>query len=320
MKTFPHPSIVTIDCQYMLPRKGAAYLIHGNGRAAFVDNNTMHAVPHLLGALRESGLRPEQVDYLIITHVHPDHAGGTGTLLKHCPNATVLAHPRAARHVIDPGRLIESARMVYGEEGFRQVIGGMEPVAESRVRVMEDGESLAWAGRTLRFIYTEGHARHHFCIHDSETNAIFTGDAFGLGMSAHTRPGAPFVVCSSTPIDFDAAAARKAATDIPATGARHAYLGHYGVVEDLDLAAEHLLRSIDHMEAILEEAVNRDECGEALQRFCETRVGAAFDTQLRACDVADFEADRQWLEGDVVLNAMGLAYVAGRRRKTSASG
>ena len=183
-----HLSIVTIDTHYLGRSEfAAAYLIVDGDRAAFIDNNTNAAVPRLLAALDDHGLTPAQVAYIIITHVHLDHAGGTSALAAACPDATVIAHPRAAPHVIAPERLVESASAVYGATEFKRLYGTIEPVPADRVRSMEDEEVLAFGARELTFLHTRGHANHHFCVADSATGVIFTGDAFGLAYPALQR-------------------------------------------------------------------------------------------------------------------------------------
>jgi len=113
-----HDSVVTVDCNHLMPKFAAAYLIVEGDRAAFVDNNTSRATPLLMQALDTHGLRPEQVIYAIVTHVHLDHAGGTSALLRECPNAVAMAHPRAARHLVSPSRLVAAVKSVYGESTF----------------------------------------------------------------------------------------------------------------------------------------------------------------------------------------------------------
>lgn len=309
---FQPESVVTVDCHYRYLSKAAAYLVVEGDRAAFVDNNTVHAVPNLMAALSARGLRSENVEYLIITHVHLDHAGATATLTQRCPNAKVLAHPKAARHIVDPSRLIAGAKAVYGEDAFYRLYGDIEGVDEGRVRVMEDGEELVWGGRTLRFFYTLGHASHHFCIYDSATNGVFTGDAFGLGLNESVRPGASFLVCTTAPTDFDAAEARKSVRRIVDTGAERAYLPHFGMHVGLASGAEQLYRYLDRMEAILETA--REIAHDAVSAFCSERVASATKEHLRECGVADVAADLRWLGDDVEINAMGLAYCVKRRR------
>ena len=307
-------SVSVVDCQYQAPGKAGAFLIAEHGRAAFVDNNTAHAVPYLLAALEEQGLSPEHVDYLIITHVHLDHAGGTAALLEHCPNATVLAHPKAARHLIDPKRLIAGAKAVYGEEAFAQLYGEIEPVDASRVRIMEDNETVEWGARTLRFFYTPGHASHHFCIYDSGSNGVFTGDAFGL---APQKPGTDetwFVLCTTAPPDFDSAEARATVQKILATGATHAYPAHFGIHQDLRHMALMLLASLERMDVIIEEALTANVPDAELQRFCEDRVIATTEEHLRWCGVENLDAAMAWLGDDPHINAMGVAQAVRVRR------
>jgi len=310
-----HPSVSLIDCHYTAPEKAAAFLVAEGDRAAFVDNNTARAVPRLLGALESGGLRPDQVEYAIVTHIHLDHSGGTAELLRHCPNATVLAHPKAARHLIDPSRLIAGAKMVYGEEAFTQLYGAVEPVPEGRIRIMEDGETLAWGTRQLRFIYTKGHATHHFIVHDTGSDGIFAGDAFGLGRTGGSRLGAPFTLCSSSPPEFDPEEAHRSVQKVLDTGAARAFITHYGVLDDLEASAAQLRRSIDQMEAIGRAAAESGLEGEGLLEFGRERVDSAFREHLAWCGVADLEADRAWLEDDVYLNALGLTFYVQRLRQ-----
>lgn len=311
----PPSSVITIDCLYDHPERAAAYLIIEEGRAAFVDNNTTLAVPHLLAALAEQGMTPEQVDYAIITHVHLDHAGGTSALMKACPNATVLAHPKAARHLIDPSRIIAGATAVYGAAVFAERYGVIEPVPEGRVRSMEDGETVVWGSRTLTFLHTKGHASHHFCIHDSRENVVFAGDAFGLSRMSSMRPGPAFTVCTSSPPEFDPEEARLSVARILGTGAAWVYLTHFGYFDDLQVRAAQLLRSIDDMERIGREAAATSLSGEALQAFCQPLVVSAFERHLGECGVSDVAADLAWLEEDIRLNAMGLGFYVERLRR-----
>jgi len=108
--------IHAIDTGFQRPRFDAAWLVVENGRAAFVDTGTNHALPRLLGTLEALGLARSAVDWVIPTHVHLDHAGGAGALMRELPDALLWVHPRGARHMIDPARLVASATAVYGPE------------------------------------------------------------------------------------------------------------------------------------------------------------------------------------------------------------
>jgi glyoxylase-like metal-dependent hydrolase (beta-lactamase superfamily II) len=307
--------IHAIDCHYIAPEKMSVYLLVQEGRAAFVDVNTRFAAPRLLAALDAHGLKPEDVDHVFLTHVHLDHAGGAAEMLRHCPRATLLGHPKAVRHACHPARLIEGARAVYGDTLFRQLYGEIEAVPEARARAVADGKIFAWRGRPLRFFFTLGHATHHACIHDPQTDTVFTGDNFGMGRSTRLRSGPGFTVCSCTPPEFDPAQARRAVADILATGARRACMGHFGPTEDLQGAAAQLLRAIDSMEAILRAALTTPLEGDALEAFISERVVADADTHLRACGVLHFEEDRRWLDPDLAMNALGLRHAVERLRR-----
>jgi len=309
-------SIVTIDTHYLDRNEfAAAYLLIEGDRAAFIDNNTNAAVPRLLAALDEHGLRPDQVAYVIITHVHLDHAGGTSALAAACPEATVIAHPRAAPHVIDPARLVESASAVYGAEEFRRIYGTIEPVPAERVRRMEDGEVLAFGTRALQFLHTRGHANHHFCVADSATDAIFTGDAFGLVYPALQQDG-PFGMPSTSPTDFEPSLARDAVRRLVAAKPACLYPTHFGRVTAIETIAGQLLRHLDFAEGLLESAATGDPPEAAITERCRRRIRDYLHGALDARGNLGRDPET-WalLEMDIELNAQGIAFAAAKRRR-----
>ncbi|EQA38106.1 metallo-beta-lactamase domain protein [Leptospira inadai serovar Lyme str. 10] len=308
-------TVLTIDCGYIEEGLACAYLVIEGDRAAFVENNTNYAVPKLLKILEDRGLKKESVDYIIITHVHLDHAGGTGELIKHCPNATVLAHPKAAPHLIDPQRLIKSSIQVYGEEAFYKLYGKIQPVPESSVRIMNDGEELVWGNRTLKFIHTRGHANHHFCIYDSLTNGIFTGDTFGLGYGIFRNGSEPVLYPSTTPTDFDPEEALLSIDKIIGTGAEKAYLTHFGVWTDMKSGAEQMREGLEIMKHILISAGKTDLEGESLLGFCEARVLSYIEDQLEKRGIFYGAKEQKFVSFDAKINAQGIAFKVERSRK-----
>lgn len=310
-------SIRTIDTHYFdMPRGTAAYLMReGEGddaRAAFVETNTTHAVPRLLEALAEEGLTPQQVQYVIITHIHLDHAGGAAALLERCPNATLLAHPRAAKHAVDPSKLVKSAKQVYGEDAFAKLYGEIAPVPEARVRIMGDGEELAFGARTLRFFHTRGHANHHMCIHDSKSNAVFTGDSFGL-VYPDMQTGGRFAIPSTSPTDFDAEAALASLDAIVGTGCETVYLTHFGGFQDIEAIAGQLREQLEESGRIVEDA-DANVADEELDAYCMERVHEMMQRRLATVGLENDEKVVNQLKLDSDLNGQGLAFAVKKRR------
>lgn len=234
--------------------------------------------------------------------------------MKACPNATLVAHPRAAKHAIDPSKLIASATAVYGEDQFKELYGEIDPIPEERVTIMEDGETLDFNGRTLRFLHTRGHANHHFVIVDDAESAVFTGDAFGLCYPDLCRDGL-FAFPSTSPTDFDGPLAKEAVQRIVDTGAKTAYPTHFGPVTQLREAADQLMRWLDFSTALMEQARDSDVADDALTGYIEPKVRARFEDALGGTTVGADPETWKRLEMDIELNAQGLAFVAAKQRR-----
>jgi glyoxylase-like metal-dependent hydrolase (beta-lactamase superfamily II) len=308
--------IIPIDCHYReIPRFAAAFLLVDGDRAAFVDNNTVHALPRLLAALQAAGARPEQVEFLVVTHVHLDHAAGTAALAAACPHATVVAHPRAAPHLADPTRLVASATAVYGEEAFRALYGTVEPVPAERIRTVEDGETLRFGSREWRFLHTRGHANHHVCVVDPAADAVIAGDAFGLHYPDLQGDGT-FALPSTSPTDFDADLARESVDRIAAERPGRVWVSHFGEVTRVAEAADQLRRHIAFAGALVEEAAASDMPDEAVDAWVAARYHAYVRGLLDGRgDLAASPATWSLLEMDLELNAQGIAFAAVRRRR-----
>jgi glyoxylase-like metal-dependent hydrolase (beta-lactamase superfamily II) len=310
--------VITVDCQYVFPKFAAAYVIVHGDRAVIVENNTTHSVPLILDALRGEGLSPENVDYVIITHVHLDHAGGSSLLMNRCPNAKLLAHPRAVKHLVDPEKLVASARKVYGDEAFDKLYGRINPIPASRVIAMEDGQSVSWPdvdGAELRFLHTRGHANHHFCVimvEKAEAQAVFTGDAFGV-MYPALQEGGLFIFPSTSPTDFDPDEARNSIRKIVAIGAPVAYLTHFGALSEVPQAGGLLIEEIDFSERLLNEAIHSGKAGQDLTQFCEIRVRARMKEVFTKSGRIWDKPTEELLDIDLRLNAAGVACVAEKR-------
>lgn len=309
----PNSSIITIDCHYIAPRRCSAYLILEGDTAIFVDNNTKRAVPKLLAALKQCGYTPEQVSYAIVTHCHLDHAAGSAALLNVCPNAQLVAHPKAARHLADPSRLIAGAKMVYGDEAFDDQFGTIEPCPSDRILTMEDGDTLEVGDRTFTFIHTLGHASHHMCIHDSGTGDIFAGDNFGMIYDPLQREPKPYCFCVGTPVEFDPAASKVSVQKIVDTGAKWAYVGHYGPHEITEARVNQLIRTIDRSEEIILEAVASGLRENELHSLIAGRVQSVTEDELQSCGLSLTADVMAWVGPDIALNTSGMLAAAVQR-------
>lgn len=242
--------ITCIDTGLFRPRMAACYLLRHNGRAAIIETGVTNTVTRVLNALRNKDVEPEDVLFVIPTHVHLDHAGGAGALLQHFPNARLIIHPRGAHHMIDPAKLWAGSVQVYGEDRLDRIYGRPLPVDEARVIVAEDGFDLDVAGRVLRFIDTPGHARHHFSVYDETSRGFFSGDTFGISYRETDSPQGAFMLPTTTPVQFDPEAWHRSLDRYLSFQPERMYLTHFAMVEGVPALADALRRALDDYVAI----------------------------------------------------------------------
>ena len=295
--------IHTIDTGFGRPAFDAAYLVVEHGRGAFIDSGTTHSLPRFLDAIKAADLEPKDIDWVILTHVHLDHAGGAGQLIKHLPYAKLAVHPRGARHMIDPSALIAGAAGVYGEEEVRRSYGEIAAVPAERVVEATDGFVVDLAGRALLCLDTPGHARHHIAIHDDRSSAFFTGDIFGLSYRELDTSGGAFIIPTTSPVQFEPEAAHHSIDRMLGYEPEAMYLTHYGRVTEVARLADDLHETIDAMVAI-----------------AKRHIAAADREQRIEADFADLYVDRAQRRGvtmprdeivrllkiDIRLNAQGI--------------
>jgi glyoxylase-like metal-dependent hydrolase (beta-lactamase superfamily II) len=297
--------ISAIDSDYLRPGLAAIHLIVEGDKAALVDSGTPSSVPAVLQALQAKNLGPGDVDYLFLTHIHLDHAGGAGEFMHRLPNAKLVVHPRGARHMADPVRLVASAKTVYGEAEFNRMYGTIRPVDAARIIEAPDGFTLDFNGRSLLFLDTPGHARHHYCIFDRENRLFFTGDAFGLSYREFDVDGMEFVFPTTTPVQFDPVAAHASLERIMSYDPVYAFLTHYGRIGHLSTHAVELHDLIDAHVAIARKLRNAPDrhaiLVKELQELLLQRI-LAHGCKLpreKICELLDL---------DVGLNAQGLEH------------
>ena len=307
--------IHAIDTHYVREHVDASHLIVRDGRAAFVDCGANSSVPHLLAALGTLGVAREAVDYLLLTHIHLDHAGGAGALLRELPGATVVVHPRGEGHLSDPSKLEAATRATYGDAVYDTLYGKLIPVPTVRIHAAEDGEIITLGGSRLHCLHTPGHALHHIAYHVEDANVVFTGDIFGISYRVFDNPaGEPFIFPTTTPTQFDPDQMHASIERISALQPEAVYLTHYSRVGNVAHLASVLHREVDRFVEISEPLFDTEDAParirHALREHLTQRL-AEHGTQL------DAKQRETWLEMDVKLNADGLVAWDRRRKRVA---
>lgn len=307
--------IYAIDSGYVAEEFDAIHLVVEKGRVAIIDTGVNDSVPAVLAALSELGLSPDNVLYIVLTHIHLDHAGGAGLLMQHCPNAQLVVHPRGVVHMADPGKLIAGTEAVYGKEKFARLYGDIIPIDAERIVESQHGQTLDLYGRELILLHTPGHALHHICIVDLQTKGIFTGDTFGLSYRHLDNNGQQFILATTTPVHFDPRAMIESIDLLMSFEPQAMYLTHYSQVTDVNRLAEDLKVSLEAHVSIAKAAP-----GEGDDRIAAIKGDLADYLQATA-------REQDWgLQGselldllamDIDLNAQGLEVWLKRLQKTA---
>ncbi len=297
--------VYAVDAGYIRPLLAAIHLVVDDGRVAIVDTGSNAALAPTLGALSDLGLSPEQVDYVVLTHVHLDHAGGAGAMMRAFPGARLVVHPRGARHMAAPEKLFAAVEAVYGVAEARNLYGELIPVPAERILAAADRQCLPLGGRTLEVLHTPGHARHHLCLFDHASRGAFTGDVLGLSYRELDVEGRPFLFPTTSPSQFDPQEMRQSIDLVLSLQPEALYLTHYSRVVPTEAVMGQLRRLLDG-----HQAVARAEAGgsDRERRILDGITRLIFD-ELRAtgCTLPE-QAVRDVIQMDLDLNAQGLVF------------
>ena len=235
----------------------ASYVLKGQKATAIVETGPTCSIPNLLSGLKEIGVENEDVDYVAVSHIHIDHAGGAGTLMQHLPNAKLIVHAKGAPHIVNPEKLWEQSKLVLGEVAI--VYGEIKPVPADRVITPSDGMALDLGGSLqLNVLETLGHASHHLAYFETETRGIFQGDAAGiyfpqLDVTIPTAP-APFH------LELTMASLEKLTKLQP----NRLYYTHYGPVEKAVDRIKRYEAQLQLWAKVVSEAVKRGDTPESI--------------------------------------------------------
>jgi len=298
------PGVLLIDTGYVRPRLAACYLVQGATSAAVVETGHAAAVPRILAALEQAGIARQAVSHVIVTHVHLDHAGGAGALMQALPAATLVAHPRGARHLIDPAKLWAGTVAVYGAEETQRLYGDPVPVPAARVVEAPDGFTVDLGRRPLRLLDAPGHAKHHLVVLDEVTRGFFTGDAFGLSYRQDDAAGGPFFFPTTTPVQLDPPALHATLDRMLAERPERVYLTHFGCVTgNLAAHAATLHRGLDELVRLAQGAPPGPGRHAALKAGMSSLLLAG----LAAHGAPRSSAEAlDWYDNDLDLNSQGL--------------
>ncbi len=298
--------IYAIDSGYIRPLLAAIHLIVENGRVAVVDTASNACTPRVLAALGTLGLSPASVDYVFLTHVHLDHAGGAGAMMQAFPEARLIVHPRGARHMADPTKLFAAVQEVYGAEEAYQLYGNPIPIPVERIQEAGDGFSFDLAGRTLTCLDTPGHARHHLCLLDSRSGCLFTGDIFGMSFRELDVNGRVSIIPTTSPTQFEPTLMHQSVDRILAHRPPAVYLTHFAEVRDVARLGEDLHRLINAHVAVAERERERDTGPERGARI----LAGLWDLMEKEAEHKNWPS-AQWREvvrTDIEISAQGLDY------------
>ena len=296
--------ISVIDSEYYSKDFAAIYLLKQKNKIIIIETGTNYSVPHVKEALSQVGLSFSDVSYVIPTHVHLDHAGGAGLLMMQCQNAALVVHPRGARHLIDPSKLVAGAKAVYGENKFKEYYGEIFPIDANRVIQADDNFILDFDGRELRFIDTPGHARHHFCIWDKATKSMFTGDTFGISYRDLDHQDELYILPSTSPVQFDPEALIQSINRIMEFKPERVCLTHFSAIKPTKKATNKLIESIHFVSNLAIKYADKNDSESIIYKkmmdyFLEGLNEIGFQNN-------DYAKDR--LSLDVLINTQGLIY------------
>ena len=296
--------IKVIDSGYYSKDFASIYILRQVNKVAIIETGNNFSVSNIQKALEKDGLSFSDVAYVIPTHVHLDHAGGAGQLMKQCKDAKLIVHPRGARHMIDPQKLIAGATAVYGEKKFKELYGDIIPIEANKVIEAEDNFLLDFEGRELKFIDTPGHAKHHFCIWDKETGTMFTGDTFGISYRDLDKDGEVYIFPSTSPVQFDPKALVESINKIMEYNPHRVCLTHFSAIKPSKQVVEQLIDGIKFVSDLAKKYATHNDA----ELIIREKMMEYFLKGLSKIGVADLNFCRERLELDVKINTQGLIY------------
>ena len=291
-----------VDSGYEREGMAAIYLLRSGRECAVIETAHNASLPRTLEACEKLGIKPKDVKYVCVTHVHLDHAGGAGSYMEAFGDAKLVVQPRGTRHMADPAKLVEGVRAVYGEDETERLYGTVVPVPESRIISAGDGEELPLGDLTLRCLWTPGHAKHHMIFFVKQLRAVFSGDAFGISYEWMRSGTREWVFATASPVQFDPETSRASIELIESLSPARVFLTHFGEINKIALCAAEIKKSLSDYAEITDAARgSKDEIKNALRQLY---LAEAKKSGIKMSEAQILSA----LETDAELNAQGLSF------------
>lgn len=297
-----------LDTNWMgRPHSIAAALLESDGHSAIVDPGPESTLPAIREQLAARGLTVGDLDAILVTHIHLDHAGGTGALVRENPRLQVYVHSVGAPHMIDPTKLVASATRLWGE-GLPKMFGNTLPVPKENLRVLEGGEKIALGNNKIDVEYTPGHAWHHVSYFDDSCGVAFVGDTGGI----HIDNG-PFILPATPPPDIDLEIWDKSFATILGRKPARLFLTHYGYSEDPSKDLTGFRERLHRWCALADRLLRTSGSDEAAQSAFIAECRTEMDEKL-----GNSESEHYAFTGGLDLSFLGLArYLRKRDKKAS---
>lgn len=300
--------ITTLDDHWMgRPRSIATALLESNGHRAIVDPGPGSTLDTLRKGLGAHGVSVHDLDAILLTHIHLDHAGSSGALAKENPRVAVYVHKLGAPHMMDPAKLLASAARLW-PDNLDELFGEVLPVAESNLRILEGGETITLGSRKIEVAYTPGHASHHVSYFDNVEGVAFVGDTTGIRIEGHS-----YVMPATPPPDIDLRLWDSSFATILERKPKRLFLTHFGFSENpashIAQFRERLHRWMETTEKILQTAKSDSGAMDSFMAAMRAEIGE----HLPAEEVEQYVAT-----AGLNLSFLGLARHA-RKRAQAAS-
>lgn len=299
------PNFFCIDTHDLNRKERTSAYLLIDEKIALVETSASPSVPYIIEGLNELQISLEDIDYVIVTHIHLDHAGGVGLFLQSCPNAKLVVHPRGVAHMVDPSRLIASAKSVYGNE-FERLFDPILPVEPERIIEARHEDILSLGHHQLTFYHTEGHAKHHISMHYSATNGLFVGDTTGVCYPEMAQEAIDLIIPSTSPNQYDPETMEQSIQLYETLNVRELYFGHYGAYPNPAEAYRQVRYWTPLFLAEGEKALAASDILSEQVKLLDAGLQAQLHQYLQNNGIAEIHPVYQTIPFDTAVSAMGI--------------